>query len=230
MFILFDLDDTLINHKYAENSALSLIYTYLNLSEICNYKEFYSSWKIISRKQYNMYIEKKISFDEHYFNRFQLLLKNIIEYDYTANDILNLVKVYKHQYLNKIEIFDDVSHCLKSLKSFKKGILTNGNKIEQYSKLKKCSLLHEFEFVICSDECEKGKPHSEMFYKAIEFSRLNTSKLFMIGDNYHNDILPCYKLGINAALLNRNTNNISLDALTFSNLNEFTIFFINNYF
>ena len=85
----------------------------------------------------------------------------------------------------------------------KLGIITNGFTELQAIRLERTGMAHYFEHVIISEQVGVAKPDQAIFNHALK--RMGTpckSKVLMVGDNQHSDILGGINFGIETCWLN----------------------------
>lgn len=84
------------------------------------------------------------------------------------------------------------------------GILSNGFKNAQHSKMNHSGIIEYFEKIITSDQVGVNKPNPEIFKYAIEMSGVKVDEIAYIGDNYLVDTVPANEMGIKGILLDPN--------------------------
>ncbi|MDC5839445.1 pyrimidine 5'-nucleotidase [Vibrio europaeus] len=85
------------------------------------------------------------------------------------------------------------------------GIITNGFTDLQAIRLEKTGMSQYFEHVIISEEVGVAKPDTAIFSHALEKMGMPCkSKVLMVGDNQHSDILGGLNFGIETCWLNSN--------------------------
>ncbi|MEL7292283.1 MAG: pyrimidine 5'-nucleotidase [Pseudomonadota bacterium] len=89
----------------------------------------------------------------------------------------------------------------------KLGIITNGFTELQAIRLDRTEMAHYFEHVIISEQVGVAKPDQAIFNHALEkMGRPCKSKVLMVGDNQHSDILGGINFGIETCWLNHQGN------------------------
>lgn len=81
------------------------------------------------------------------------------------------------------------------------GILSNGFKQAQYSKMSYSKIIDYFNPIITSDQVGVNKPHPEIFLHAIRESGCQPNEIAYVGDDYLVDTLAANKMGITGILL-----------------------------
>ena len=202
--VLIDLDDTLFDYPKAENSAFRSTFEEMGFFKENrflknqNNEEFYTEIKREYEKinsQLWKDLEKGIiDKEELKVIRFEKIIKKFkLEYD-----CQKMSEVYLKKLGEGIFPFKSTEKLCKYLHSkYKIGIVTNGIKEVQYSRIKNSSIANYIDKIIVSDEVGVNKPDKRIFEFAINyFGILDKSEVVMIGDSLEADI----KGGINAGV------------------------------
>lgn len=173
--VVFDLDDTLISeHQYIESG-------YQKVAEFLNDKY---GWSIETTKKRLLELLKKDS--KNVFNR--LFEEKQVNFD--IPEILELVSVYRN-HLPNIEFFSDVIPTLQVLKenSIKLGIITDGYRETQNSKLKVLQAEKYFDSIIVTEELgrEYWKPDPRAFEMMSDALGVQFDEMVYVGDNPKKD-------------------------------------------
>lgn len=173
--VVFDLDDTLISeHQYIESG-------YQKVAEFLNDKY---GWSIETTKKRLLELLKKDS--KNVFNR--LFEEKQVNFD--IPEILELVSVYRN-HLPNIEFFSDVIPTLQVLKenSIKLGIITDGYRETQNSKLKILQAEKYFDSIIVTEELgrEYWKPDPRAFEMMSDALGVQFDEMVYVGDNPKKD-------------------------------------------
>ena len=202
--VLIDLDDTLFDYPKAENSAFRSTFEEMGFFKENrflknqNSEEFYTEIKREYEKinsQLWKDLEKGIiDKEELKVIRFEKIIKKFkLEYDSQK-----MSEIYLKKLGEGIFPFKSTEKLCKYLHSkYKIGIVTNGIKEVQYSRIKNSSIANYIDKIIVSDEVGVNKPDKRIFEFAINyFGILDKSEVVMIGDSLEADI----KGGINAGV------------------------------
>lgn len=169
--IVFDLDDTLINHKDWIYSKLCQTANCFK-TQIENVKEFldYGMLLLDEGKAFML-------FDElcRYFNL-----------DHLKAEMINCYRAYLPA---SISIYKDVPDTLNYLsKKYKLAILTDNPIKSQKQKISVFPFTNYFENIVYTRELGCEKPHIKVFQKTCEKLEVSAQNLVMVGDNFHRDI------------------------------------------
>ncbi|MFC4722887.1 HAD family hydrolase [Geojedonia litorea] len=198
--VIFDLDHTLYNydlaHKIAINEALSFLRKMTGCSEEKILMTFNSARK-------NTHIELANTASSH--NRLLYFQKTLEGLNRNALELaLPCYETYWGTFLNNMILFKGVISLLEMLKSQGREIciLTDLTTHIQMRKINALELTNYVDFMVSSEEAGKEKPHSIMFYKALDKLKGTKEQAVMIGDNWEKDILGAYSFGIQGIWLN----------------------------
>ncbi|GAF65773.1 putative hydrolase [Bacillus sp. TS-2] len=201
--IFFDIDDTLVDHRFASKAALEDFFNkYRNeLNRFQTYKHFEKEWFSISEKYFYLFLENQISFKQQQRLRILHFFKELEEHEADL-----LFQFYLSSYENHWVLFDDVLECLKRLKNHNipLGIISNGDKEQQTKKLIKTNIIHYFSYLGFANEIGYAKPNPQIFEKSIKQATSAKEAHYYVGDDYHTDIQSCEGISITAIWLNRN--------------------------
>lgn len=196
--LLFDLDETLMDFKKAEDNAISLLLEKYGLEPTEERKTLYSQ---INQMKWKALEQGKITRKQLFVSRFTELFEALgIVADVTeAND----------EYLSFVAqgrfVFDGAEEICRELsKNFKMYIITNGSKKAQDGRLKNLPLAEYFDGVFVSEEIGHNKPEKEYFdYVFAHIDEKEKSKCLVIGDSLTSDIAGAVNYGIDSCWLNK---------------------------
>lgn len=197
-YIIFDLDDTLLDFQDSEKKALKKIITL--------YKLPYNSQTIACYKRINDSLwyqleEGLISREKVLKTRFSLFLK-----EFHIDESGEKVEAVYREYLNQghttiIHAYELLSNLSKQ--GYKLYIGTNGVGHTQRKRLKDSKLQRYFDHLFISEEIGYEKPNP-LFFQHI-FNTLNTNcneDFLMIGDRLSSDIKGALNVGIDCIWFN----------------------------
>ena len=195
---IFDLDDTLLNFRSAEQQALELLFDNFDLVLDRSAKKAFSSfnqslWKKLERKE----ITRTQLFEE----RFHTFFKNYFHMEIDGN-------VCSAQYLSYLanghEEINGASQVLNELFDANKQILlaTNGAFKTQIQRINDAQITHFFEHIFISEKIGVEKPDPGFFEYLFAHSHALPTKTLIIGDSLSSDILGGINAGIDTAWFN----------------------------
>lgn len=196
-FLLFDLDNTLLDFDLAEDTALTKLLEKQGVEDIELYKQYYSP---MNKDLWHQLDEKKITRDYLVNNRFKILFSNFgLEVDgkMLASRYEQLLGEQGQHLEGAIELLDTLS------KKYKIYAATNGLTSIQKNRLKNAAITKYFDKIFISEEIGYQKPDVK-FFEFIEkhipgFIKENS---VMIGDNLFADIGGGVNFGIDTIWCN----------------------------
>jgi len=105
------------------------------------------------------------------------------------SDALQFEKIYWQHFLTEMQIFPEALKLIKQLskRGIALGIITDLTTQIQLQKMKKLKLETYFKHLITSEEVGVEKPHSTIFYHALNLFDAKGEACAMIGDNTKTD-------------------------------------------
>lgn len=203
MLIVFDLDDTLLDHKGAMRRAIIDFYRSHNILHKMSEEDFIDNWFKESYWCFRQYLEGKYSFREQRIQRVTRIFKTVGE-KLDEDSACNYFGLYLDHYRKHWRIFPDVNYCIKRLQGrYTLGVLSNGQGEQQKNKLRKIGLLDKFKYMFFAGDLGMSKPSPEIFHHLLEEVELSPEEVIYVGDNLKNDVLSSCKIGINGILVDR---------------------------
>lgn len=202
-YVFFDLDETLIDIKYAQNMAIVSLYKKFGFDKETDVNSFAKVWDDLTEFHYADYTQKRISYEEQRKRRVVDLFDTFdIEMPLLPLEVYDVyLKFFEKNWI----CFEDVEITLKMLKSkgYKLGIISNGDYSQQVQKLKTTKIFDYFDYIETSSEFDVSKPNTKLYEKVFEKNNISPEEVFYVGDSYNNDYFPCTKLKIKSVLLSR---------------------------
>lgn len=187
-FIYFDLDDTLLNHRQAEQRGLADVYrdfeAHFNHVSLEAVHETYHTHSVPLWRQY---AHGEIGKYDLMRLRFERTLQTLAVKGLEA-EALNAI--YLNHYARHWTFPDAARHAFHTLANhFPVGILTNGFAEIQHAKFDRFPALRDrAEVLIISEEVGVMKPNAEIFAHAAEVAGTPAEALLYIGDSYTSDV------------------------------------------
>ena len=168
--IVFDLDDTLYNEMEYLRSA------YIQIAK----KLDFENWQVLFARMYSLFRSKK----------------DVFEFVSTKYDVdkTGLIQEYR-AHVPKLNLFDGVLETIEQIraKQGKIGIITDGRKSTQRTKLKSLGILDLIDKIVISEEIGSEKPNKRN-YIAIE-EAFKDCTYFYFADNLRKDFISPNKRG-----------------------------------
>ena len=198
IFLLFDLDHTLLDFDAAEDVALSHLLKEEGVADIQAYKDYYvpmnkSLWKDLE--------EKKITKQELVNTRFAKLFAHFgIE-----KDGAYLAERYQFFLSKQGQIFPGVEDLLKKLihQGYELYAATNGITAIQTGRLAQSGIAPFFKEIFISEQLHTQKPDAAFYEKiGARISNFDKKNALMIGDSLSADIQGGNNAGIDTVWYN----------------------------
>ncbi len=210
--IVFDLDNTLLDHNAAEKQAITaflplyyhepLIGSLLQTAP----QEFlsrYRHWNEILWRDLSM---KRLSADDLKWQRFAKTLLDVAPV-FTDEDAKRLGKemgkTYLELYADHWSMIPKADETLLALKDrFKLGLITNGFTEQQEGKLARFGWQTRFDAALLSGKVGVMKPHKEIFDMTLAALGVKAHEIVYVGDHYETDIVGAQNAGWRAIWFN----------------------------
>lgn len=201
--ILFDLDDTLFDHRGSMLAGLTAVQNKYECFSDIPIAEFELKHKdIMNDVHLNRILSGELTLDEGRALRFKKLFGH---FDVDADEVLayEAAGLYRDHYLTLNTLVKGAIELLTELKpKYKIGIITNNLVEEQIRKLQACGIEHLIDCMITSEEVKATKPHPDIFNALLGRLKVTASEAVMIGDYWKHDILGAHALGIKSIWIN----------------------------
>lgn len=197
-WLLFDLDDTLLDFSVSEHFALTKSLAKVGINFQTTHLKIYER---INRKCWDDFEAGTLPQSAINSTRFSRFLDALNLPNENATDFGNY---YLEQLSEKAVYMNGADKLLKEqYGKYKLGIVTNGLKQVQRPKLKKNNLMHYFDMIVVSDEIGVSKPNTAFFDHAFnEMNFPNKEKVLIIGDSLNSDIRGGHNYGIDTCWYN----------------------------
>ena len=201
--ILLDIDNTLFDYLKAENYAVRTtfedfgFFTSVNESK---FEEVKKEYRNINELLWEKLEKGEITSTELKIERFQILFEKI-NLKYSAEE-------FSKQYLKRLGegafLFDGAEELCRYLHGkYKLGIITNGMKEVQYSRVENSAIGKYIDKIIASDDIGISKPNAGIFEYALkELGTENKKESIMVGDSLSADIQGGINFGIDTCWVN----------------------------
>jgi len=118
--------------------------------------------------------------------------------NFKSNELEELADNYSKIHEELWYLFDGVEETLQYIKgkNIKLGIMTNGTSESQRGKLRRFDIEKNFDYIFIEGEVGYGKPDIKIYEYMLKETKVESSKIIMVGDNLVWDIEPPLKMGI----------------------------------
>jgi putative hydrolase of the HAD superfamily len=197
--IFLDIDDTLVTHTEALNSAATEFGIRFR-GRLPYYDDFLSAWMQTLQLHMKSVREGKISLQEHQRRR----IRDIFQASLTDRFADKLFSYYLKLYENGWKLFDDVLPFLDSHPGEKFGIISGWDTKPQVRKLEKTGILNYFSCIVTEEMANAAKPSKKLFEYALKVSGCRAENAIYIGDNLQKDAKASCEARFRGIWLNRN--------------------------
>jgi HAD superfamily hydrolase (TIGR01549 family) len=202
--VLFDLDDTLFDHKHSRLKGLEALqkkYQKLKAVSIEELEEEHD--RLLGAADYCHVPSGELIMADA---TTQGISKLCAMYGITLGieEEKNVVNLDNQEYLKNRQPVPGSKELLTTLMNYAKlGVIAYGPLEQQKEKLKACQIddLLDY-FIIAENECYK-KPSQQLFEVALEKVGVKSSDAVYVGDSWKCDVLPAVAVGMRAIWLNR---------------------------
>ena len=200
MAIFFDLDDTLLDDRGAQESYLGDLYSN-HRSEIQGTEAtFRLAWRRAIDRHFPRYVKGEISLTEQRRARVRDAFDRPDMAD-AATDLL--ITEFIAGYEASWRPLPDALRVLQQLKKIPLGVVTNGSSEQQFAKIRQTGILDLFTIVVVSEAVGHAKPSPQIFHHACAGLGVDPMDCTFIGDSWDLDVEGARGAGLQPIWLNR---------------------------
>lgn len=210
--IVFDLDNTLLDHTAAEREAIKkfLPQYYDEPSIGAIFREtperFLAAYRHWNEILWHDFAMERITADELKWRRFAATLHEIAP-ELTEHDAeligRNMGKTYLELYAEGWQLLPDADETLLRLgERFDVGLITNGFSEQQRSKIARFGWEKRFNAAVLSGELGVMKPHKAIFDHTLKELGIQANEAVYVGDHYKTDVVGALQAGWRAIWYN----------------------------
>lgn len=197
--LFFDLDDTLLDHRGAQDKAA--IAWHRELGTVPHPEaNFPLVWHEAATRNWAAYTRGAISFIEQRRRRIREVLREPELSDLSADE--HFARYLAHYEANW-QLFPDVLPALQLLEGQRLGVLTDGDGEQQTRKLARLGLKDAFEVVVVLSGNGPRKPSPAAFKLAAQHAKVHALECLYIGDKIENDAVAARAAGWRGVWLDR---------------------------
>jgi putative hydrolase of the HAD superfamily len=199
--VLFDLDDTLFDHRHGARQALAAVRTGHDALIRLDPADFERRHAEILEVLHLRVLAKEIGLDEARRQRFRTLLQSAGVWDAAAVD--RAAAAYRDCYIESWREVPGATALLRALAGrMRIGIVSNNLTREQQEKLRFCGFDTLVDAVVISEEAGASKPDPAIFRVALDRIGTSAAETIMVGDAWRTDIAGARAAGIRAIWFN----------------------------
>ncbi len=202
--VLFDLDDTLYDHRFSSRSGLEILKKNFDCFKNIRLDELEKEHlKLLNEIHLSKVLSGLLTIDEARAERYKRLFSKY-GVDTDAELIEEARQLYSTAYRTNQRAVPGAVELLERLKgNFKIAIVSNNFGLEQKAKIDVCGLGKYLDVIVTSVEVGFTKPSPEIFRLALDKLGCSADEAVMIGDSWESDIVGARNAGIRAIWFNR---------------------------
>lgn len=203
-FVYFDLDDTLLDHRHAEQTALSDVrQAFEEVFAGIDDETIHQTYRACSTPLWRQYAAGDIEKADLKLGRFEQLLTAL---DIDALEAQTVSDHYLQRYAAHWRFVSGARDAfLRIADRFPVGVLTNGFAEIQAEKFDRFPVLRDrSEAIVISEETGYMKPHAQVFAHAARTANARPEHILYVGDSYHSDVQGGRAAGWQVAWFTRN--------------------------
>jgi putative hydrolase of the HAD superfamily len=210
--VLFDLDDTLFNHRGAVDKGIASYVTQLGAPYSADGVAAF--WNELEERHYHRYLGGELDFEgQRRARAIEFADAHGVQLDSAAagawfND-------YFEHYVAAWALHDDALPCLEALRAaipdVRFGLITNGETDYQLRKVDAVGLRNEVEHIVASGELGIVKPDPRIFEHACALFGVEPAHAAYVGDRFSTDAVGAAKAGLRGVWLDRTGRTLTED-------------------
>lgn len=206
-YLLFDIDDTLLDFEVAQENAFKLFLADYNIAFS---KDIYAQYNQYNQNLWKQYEEGKLQKSELLDTRFPNFLSR---FGISVTDGKAVDDQYRLYLAQGYQLIDGALELVESVaERYTLGIVTNGVSYTQRTRLDNNGLTVYFPNIFISDEIGAQKPDSRFFDVVKETLAItDPSEVLIIGDNLTADIFGGQQAGFDTCWINKNNLPMTLE-------------------
>lgn len=205
--VLFDLDDTLVDHRGARRAGLLAWSASLGLPVVgADAEEHLARWTALEIRHFAAYQRGSLTFAGQRRARIRAFLPHLdLSADPAADEAF---AGYLAAYQRAWRAFGDAARAVRRARAagLAVGVLTNGDR-RQHLKVERVGLAATFAsadvLVLTSRALGVAKPQREAYARACTRLGVSADQTLMVGDSVLNDVRGARAAGLDALLLDR---------------------------
>lgn len=186
-FIYFDLDDTLLDHKKAEQKGLADVYQHFDVFTDISLKTLLNVYHLINKGLWEEYGKGEIDRFILQRRRFEETLSRL-GIDTALHEQIG--NAYMDNYRNHWEWIDGAKNAFDSIRAkYPVGIITNGFAETQWMKIDQFGFRETASQIVISEEIGVKKPHPKIFDYSTQLVGVERSEILYVGDSLTSDVM-----------------------------------------
>lgn len=201
--VLFDLDDTLFDHRASTRAALGALQSRYDAFGRWPFADLETAHARLLEELHVEVLAGHLTVDRARVRRFALLFEQA-GHSVSDDGAAEAAAAYREVYL---ATWRPVDHALELLRALHGrvavGVVTNNVAAEQHQKIEACGFSPYLDAVLISEEAGVAKPDPRIFRLALERLGSAPGHGVMVGDTWPTDIAGARGAGLRAIWFNR---------------------------
>ncbi len=200
--VLFDLDDTLYDHRYGSRAALNAVYQQFDCFQQISLDQLEREHSELLEHYHSRLLKGELTLDQARRARFGDLLRR---YGSDATQVEAVLTLYRDTYYGSERLIAGAVELLERLRAegLKIALVTNNIVAEQMGKLDRAGITDLIDVFVISGGEGMAKPDPRIFRLALDRLGIEASEAVMVGDSWSADIVGAQAAGIRGIWLNR---------------------------
>jgi YjjG family noncanonical pyrimidine nucleotidase len=200
--VLFDLDDTLFDHRASSAEALRRVQSTYEYFRGTPFSEFEQTHSNLLEAMHLDVVSGRIGMDEARCERFRRLFES---FNVKPSDEMcsAAARQYRSEYLAARRAIVGAEALLEAIRQRARVAIVSNNMLEeQKEKLAFCRLAAHVDVLVVSEEAGVSKPEPEIFRIALDRMGARPEDAVMVGDSWEADVVGARRSGIRAVWFN----------------------------
>ena len=199
VIVVFDIDDTLVDHSSAELKAARLFHRRFAPQLAFTEDEFPQVWHDTAERHFKEFLDGKCDYQTQRRRRIRSVLGQTLA-DTEADE---LFRVYQDGYEASWRLFPDVLPCLDALNGYTLSIISNNGEVQSREKLANFGLEDRFVDYVTPDVAGVSKPDRGIFEHACARLSATPEQLVYVGNRLDTDAQAAQAAGWRGVWINR---------------------------
>ena len=198
--VLFDLDDTLFDHRRSARAALEAVHRVH--AAALDFLEFERQHIIHLEEMHVEVLAGRIGLDDARRERFRRVFR-ALGVSLGDAEVDAVASAYRNGYMTERRALDGAAQLLAAVRPHARVVIVTNNLLEeQQDKLAYCGLAAMVDDLVASEDVGISKPDPGIFHIALERAGVGADAAVMVGDSWANDIVGAHAAGIPAVWFN----------------------------
>lgn len=198
--VLFDLDDTLFDHRRSARAALEQVHrVHARVVEFAAFERHHAAYL---EEMHVEVLAGRIGLDDARRERFRRVFQ-ALGISLPLDRVHDVASAYRDGYMSTRRALDGAAQLLAAIRRDARVVIVTNNLLEeQQSKLEYCGLAEFVDVLIASEDVGISKPDRGIFEIALDRAGVDAGKAVMVGDSWPNDVVGAREAGIRAVWFN----------------------------